>query len=101
MPVRAHAHRRVRRRAVTYTGGYYKTVYETRIERVWHPREFVGYDSHGHAVYSPGHWDEVEVRVPVQVWVPRQRVVRRVVRSVRPYRRTTGYISVGGTVRVR
>lgn len=77
------------------SGGYYQTVYETRIERVWHPGELIGYDSHGHAIYSRGHFDNVQHRVPVRVWVP-YTTVRRV-----HHRRPVGHISIGGSWRIR
>ena len=82
---------------VVRRGGYWTTVYETRLERVWHPPEFIGHDSHGHPVYSKGHYDTVEVRVPVRRWVPYTTVHRR-----RGYRTgPVGHISIGGSVRIR
>ena len=58
---------------------------------VWHPGEFIGYDSHGRAVYRQGHWDVVRERV----WVPyARRVVRPVVRP-----RTYVHIGVAGRIR--
>lgn len=91
-----HSRRRVHR--VHYEDhGYWKTVYETRIERVWHAPEKIGYDSHGNPVYSEGHYDHVEVKVPVRVWVSRP--VRVVERGVR--RGPVGHIHVGGVWRIR
>lgn len=101
VPIGRTGHRRVVRTThVQPTGGYYKTVYETRIERVWHEPEFIGYDSHGQAVYSQGRWTEVEVQVPVRVWVPHRTV--RTVRTVHHRRsRPVGHISIGGSWRIR
>ena len=61
-----------------------------RDREIWHPPEFVGYDSHGRPVYSEGHWDVVQERV----WVPiRRRVIRR--GRVVPH----AYVRVGGRIR--
>ena len=69
--------------------GYWRTIRE----RVYHAPELVGYDSHGHEVYSPGHYDYVERRV----WVPAPRIVRP--RIYRP----RGHVSIGlgGSWRIR
>ena len=74
--------------------GYYRTVRE----RVWHPPELVGYDSHGYPAYSEGHWDYVERRV----WVPAPVVVRRPV-MVRPriVPRVHVGLGIGGRWRIR
>ncbi len=87
-PIRAH-HIRGRRIVRPIRRGYWKTVRE----RVYHAPELVGFDSHGHAVYSPGHYDYVERRV----WVPAPRIIRR--RAFRP----RGHVSigVGGSWRIR
>ena len=81
-------------RVVHQPAGHWETVRE----RVWHPRELVGYDSHGRATYSPGHWDYIERRV----WVPAPVVVHRPVRVIRP-RRPIGniHIGLGGRWRLR
>lgn len=57
--------------------------YEIRIERVWVPGEFVGYDAYGYPVHTRGYWTERRVRV----WVPhrgRIRHARRVIHPVAP-----------------
>ncbi len=77
--------------------GYYRTVYEYRTVKVWHPAEQVGFDSHGHPVYSEGHYDYVKRRVAVRVWVPTVTTVHH-----RGYRYgPRGHISVGGVWRIR
>ena len=88
-------HRRARR-VRHVESGYWKTVYETRVKKVWHAPELIGYDSHGHPVYSKGHYDYVEVRVPVRVWVS---TVRRVYH--RDYWGPRGHIHVGGVWRIK
>lgn len=92
-----HRHEHVHyREVVEYVGGFY----ETRTREVRVPGEHIGWDLHGHPMYGP---ERVEVR-EYRVWVPRRRIVRRVpVRHRRAYRvvRPRGYVSVGGSVRVR
>lgn len=97
-----HVHRRGYRRVayrevVEVVGGYY----ETRTKEVRVPGEQIGWDMRGRPIFGP---ERVEVR-EYRVWVPRREVIRRVpvrrhvhhVRHVRP----RGYVTVGGSVRVR
>jgi len=83
-----------RSRVRTVQSGYWRTVYETRVDKVWQSPEHIGFDAHGQPVYSRGHYEYVEVQVPVRVWVPY--VTTRYVRH-----RPAGYISVGGSIRLR
>ena len=93
-----HVHPRVRyREVVEVIPGYY----ETRTKRVRVHGEQIGWDLHGNPLYGP---ERIEVR-EYQVWIPAQRVVRRVpirrghvhVRRAQP----RAFVTVGGTVRVR
>ncbi len=93
VPIGGRHYRRTRR--VVRPSGYWTTVYETRLERVYHAAELIGHDAHGHPVYSQGHWDTVQVRVPVRRWVSYSTVYRRGYRTG-----PVGHISVGGTVRI-
>ena len=77
--------------------GYWKTVYETRVQKVWHAPEKIGYDAHGNPVYSEGHYEYVETRVPVRVWVSRP--VRVIERGY--YNGPVGHVRVGGVWRIR
>ena len=96
--------RPVYREVVEYVGGYY----ETRTEEVVVPGRRIGYDRFGHPIYSG---DRIELR-EVKVWIPRRRIVRQVrVRRGHAYRhgyrhahvhaQPRGYVTVGGSVRVR
>ncbi len=88
-------HRHAHRTRVRHTGGYWVTEYRYERRRVYHAPEFIGYDSHGHAVYSEGHWDVETVRVPVRRWVPHRRVIHR-----RVHRRPVGHVTIGGRFRL-
>ena len=95
--VRYHHHRPVRyRQVVEVVGGYY----ETRTKEVRVPGDQIGWDMRGRPIFGP---ERVEVR-EYRVWVPRREIVRRVpIRRVRHahYVRPRGYVTVGGSVRVR
>ncbi len=95
VPIRGRHHRHARRTRVRHTGGYWVTEYRYENRRVYHGPELIGYDRHGYAVYSEGHWDIERVRVPVRRWVPHRRVVHR-----RVHRRPAGHITVGGRFRL-
>lgn len=96
-----HVHRRGYRRVayrevVEIIPGYY----ETRTKKVRVHGEQIGWDLRGDPLYGP---ERIEIR-EYQVWVPAQRVVRRV--PVRRYSRVVharprGFVTVGGSVRVR
>lgn len=90
---RHHVRRRHYREVVEYVGGYY----ETRTKEVRVPGEQIGWDMRGKPMFGP---DRVEIR-EYKVWVPRRRVVRTVRVHRRHYARPRGYVTVGGSVRVR
>lgn len=96
--VHRRGYRRVAyREVVEVVGGYY----ETRTKEVRVPGRQIGWDMRGRPIYGP---ERVEIQ-EYRVWVPRREVirrvpVRRVVRHVHPVR-PRGYVTVGGSVRVR